>query len=107
MIMNTQIIQEIVDFLRQKVGGETPTADVKLHLLSLHPGLEDDAMDYIIAEGDKACYFHRSVMTVAGITSDVIYLPREAERIAPNQNKTKVEDLMEKYKNPVKVPRGK
>lgn len=105
--MNIQIIQEIVDFLKQKVYPETPTADVKAHLLSLHPGLPDDDMDYIIAEGDKACYFHRSIMTVAGITNDVIYLPREAEPIAPNQNKTKVGDLMEKYKNPVKIPRGK
>ena len=107
MIMNAQIIQEIVDFLKQNVGGEATTADVKAHLLSLHPGLQDDDMDYIIAEGDRACCFHRSVMTVAGVTNDVIYLPREAERIAPNQNKTKVEDLMEKYKNPVKIPRRK
>ena len=105
--MNTQIIQEIIDFLKPFPNGEAPTSDVKAHLSNLHPGLQDVDMDYIIAEGDKVGYFHRKAMMVNGITSDVIYLPRAAEQIAPNQNKTKVEDLMEKYKTSVKLPRDK
>lgn len=105
--MNTQIIQEIVDFLKPFPNGEAPTYNVKAHLSSLHPGLQEDDMDYIIAEGDKTGYFHRKTMIINGITNDVIYLPRAAEQMVPNQNRTKVEDLMEKYKTPVKLPRDK
>lgn len=104
--MNTQIIQEIVDFLKSFPNGEAPTSDVKAHLSNLHPGLQYDEMDYIIAEGDKEGYFHRRTMMVNGIINDVIYLPR-VEQMAPNKNKTKMEDLIEKYKTPVKLPGDK
>lgn len=104
--MNTQIIQEIVDFLKPLPNGEAPTSDMKAYLSNLHSGLQDADMDYIIAEGDRAGDFHRRTMMVNGIINDVIYLPR-VEQMAPNKNKTKLEDLIEKYKTPVKLPGDK
>lgn len=82
------------------------TSDVKAYLSNLHSGLQDADMDYIIAEGDRAGDFHRRTMMVNGIINDVIYLPR-VEQMAPNKNKTKLEDLIEMYKTPVKLPGDK
>lgn len=102
--MNEPIIQEIYDYLKNQLNGKADTSDVKQYLVQLHNGLDDEFMDCCIAEGEKKDLFHRSNMSINGRINDTVSLIGNPEPITPNYNKTSVEDLMEKYKKPVKLP---